>query len=60
MKLIKNVKHKGNIVDIAVADGKIVGIGKYEGEGIDFGGNKIYPGLIDTHSHGLYGMVFVN
>lgn len=56
MKLIKNVRHKGALVDVAVEDGKIVGIGKYEGEGIDFGGNKIYPGLIDTHSHGLYGM----
>lgn len=56
MKLIKNVRHKGELVDIAVDGGKIVGIGKYDGEGADFGGNKIYPGLIDTHSHGLKGM----
>ena len=56
MKIVKNVRHKGEIVDIAVEGGKIVGIGKYEGEGVDFGGNKIYPGLIDTHSHGLFGM----
>ena len=56
MKLIKNVRLKGEIVDIAVSDGKIAGIGKYDGEGVDFGGNKIYPGLIDTHSHGLMGM----
>ena len=55
MKLIKNVLHKGKIVDIAVEDGIIKGIGKYEGEGVDFGGAKIYPGLIDTHSHGCIG-----
>lgn len=56
MKLIKNVRLKGEIVDIAVSDGKIAGIGKYDGDGVDFCGNKIYPGLIDTHSHGLMGM----
>ena len=55
MKLIKNVTHKGNLVDIAVDQGKIVGIGKFDGEGVDFGGARIYPGLIDTHSHGCIG-----
>jgi len=56
MKIIKNVRHKGEIVDIAVDDGRIVGIGSFSGDGVDFSGNKIYPGLIDTHSHGLCGM----
>ena len=55
MKLIKNVKLYGKTVDIAVENGKIVEIGKLEGEGVDFGGAKIYPGLIDTHSHGCIG-----
>ena len=56
MKLIKNVRHKGTAVDIAIDGGKIAGIGKFYGDGVDFTGFKIYPGLIDTHSHGLYGM----
>lgn len=55
MKLIKNVTLFGKTVDIAVEDGKIVEIGKIEGEGLDFGGAKIYPGLIDIHSHGCIG-----
>ena len=55
MKLLKNVRLYGKTVDIAVQNGKIAGIGKYDGEGVDFGGNKIYPGLIDTHSHGCIG-----
>ncbi len=55
MKIIKNVRHGDGIVDIAVEDGRIAGIGKFSGEGIDFSGNKIYPGLIDTHSHGCMG-----
>lgn len=56
MKLIKNVRLDGNIVDIAVDDGKITEIGRLSGEGVDFGGARIFPGLIDTHSHGCIGM----
>lgn len=56
MKLIKNVRLGEKIVDIAVADGKIAKIGRLEGEGVDFGGARIFPGLIDTHSHGCVGM----
>ena len=55
MKLIKNVSLHGAIVDIAVEDGKIAKIGKIDGEGTDFGGARIFPGLIDTHSHGCVG-----
>lgn len=55
MKLIKNVRLYGEICDIAVEDGRIIEIGKLDGEGEDFGGAKIYPGLIDTHSHGCIG-----
>lgn len=55
MKIIKNVKLYGKITDIGVESGKIVKIGTDLGEGVDFGGAKIYPGLIDTHSHGTNG-----
>ena len=55
MRLIKNVTLHDRLVDIAVEDGKIVKIGNLEGEGADFGGARIFPGLIDTHSHGCVG-----
>lgn len=38
--------------DIAIADGRIVGIGTYSGEKeIDIGGRIAAPGLIDAHVH---------
>ena len=55
MSLIKNVMLRGELVDIEIADGRFARIGKIEGEGIDFGGKRIYPGLIDIHSHGVTG-----
>ena len=56
MKVIKNVRLHGEICDIATDGGKIIEIGRsLPGEGVDFGGAKIYPGLIDTHSHGCIG-----
>lgn len=55
MKLIKNVRVNGQIVDVKIENGKFTEIGKISGEGIDFGGAKMYPGLIDTHSHGCIG-----
>lgn len=56
MKIIKNVRLNGELTDITVDGGKIVAIGLTDGEGVDFGGNKIYPGLIDVHSHGCLAM----
>ena len=56
MKIIKNVNLYGKITDVAVENGLIAGIGSFEGEGVDFKGNKIFPGLIDTHSHGCIGL----
>ena len=55
-KLIKNVRLYGTLTDIEIENGKITAIGKLEGEGLDGGGNKIYPGLIDIHSHGCIGL----
>lgn len=54
-KIIKNVRLYGKNTDITVENGKITYIGKVDEEGVDFAGNKIYPGLIDTHSHGCIG-----
>ena len=58
MKIIKNVSLCGTLTDIAVEDGKIAKIGKCEEEGVDFGGARIFPGLIDVHSHGCIGCTF--
>ena len=55
MKAIKNVLLNGVLTDITVDNGKILSIGKTDLDGIDFGGAKIYPGLIDTHSHSCIG-----
>ncbi|MBQ8372349.1 MAG: N-acetylglucosamine-6-phosphate deacetylase [Clostridia bacterium] len=55
MKIIKNVRLGGELTDITIENGKITGIGKTDAPGTDFGGNKIYPGLIDIHSHGCIG-----
>ena len=52
MKIIKNVNLYGKITDIGVENGKIAKIGSLSGEGEDFGGARIFPGLIDVHSHG--------
>ena len=38
--------------DVAVADGRIAGIGRYAGgERVDAGGRRLVPGLIDAHVH---------
>ncbi|HMA58717.1 MAG TPA: adenine deaminase [Halanaerobiales bacterium] len=47
--------------DIAIADGKIIGIGDYEGvKEIDFEENIIAPGFIDGHLHFESAMVRVD
>ena len=53
--VIKNVKLYGKLTDITVRDGKIASIDKTDKAGVDFGGAKIYPGLIDLHGHGYIG-----
>lgn len=55
MKALKNVNLYGTLTDIVIDGGKIISIGKCDIDGEDFGGNKIYPGLIDIHIHGCHG-----
>ena len=55
MKYLKNVNLYGNICDIGIENGKIEFIGKTSEEGEDFSSLKIYPALIDIHSHGCIG-----
>ena len=54
--VIKNALLNGEITDITVKNGKIAAIGKTEENGIDIGGNKIFSGLIDVHTHGCMGL----
>lgn len=54
--VFKNLKVNGVITDIVCRDGVIAKIGKTEQSGIDFGGKKVYPGLIDIHTHGIGGI----
>ena len=56
MNVIKNVLHNGTLVDIKIEDGKIIHIGRCNEDGADFGGARIFPGLIDIHSHGCIGL----
>lgn len=55
MKILKNVNLYGKLTDVSVENGKIIAIGKTDAEGVDFLGAKLYPGLIDIHSHGAIG-----
>lgn len=53
--VLKNIRIKGELTDLKIENGKIAFIGRLDEEGIDFGGLKLYPGLIDIHSHGCLG-----
>lgn len=58
MVYLKNVRLDGEYVNIGIEDGKFAEILPLcaECSGIDFGGAKIYPGLIEIHSHGAMGV----
>ena len=48
------LSHTGEfqMADVAVADGMILGVGKYQGEEeIDLKGQILSPGFIDSHLH---------
>lgn len=55
MTVLKNAEINGALTDIGIEDGRIAYIGKLDCDGVDLGGAKLYPGLIDTHSHGCLG-----
>ena len=50
----KNALIGGKLTDIEITDGKFTGFGKFE-DGFDLKGLKVYPGLIDIHTHGCMG-----
>ncbi len=54
MQILKNVDLYGEIVDIGIEDGLIKEIGNLS-EGEDLSGLRIFPGLIDIHTHGVNG-----
>lgn len=55
MSIFKNANLYGELVDIEVENGKIEYIGKSDKDGIDLGGNDVFAGLVDIHSHGCVG-----
>ena len=54
--IYKNAKIWDRITDITVKDGKIVSLEKTNDDGINLGGNRVFPGLIDVHAHGCMGI----
>ena len=46
----------GGAFDIVVENGRIVHVGKTDANGIDLGGDRVFAGLIDVHSHGCIGL----
>ncbi|MDY3929025.1 MAG: N-acetylglucosamine-6-phosphate deacetylase [Clostridia bacterium] len=53
--IYKNADLFGKKVDIKCIDGKIAEIGEFSEDGTDLKGYKVFPGLIDIHSHGCIG-----
>lgn len=54
--VFKHLYIDGKITDITAENGIIVKLGNVSESGIDFHGKKVYPGLIDIHTHGIGGM----
>lgn len=53
--VLKNCLVGGDITDIIIKDGKIAEIGKTDETGTDAEGRRVYPGLVDIHTHGMIG-----
>ena len=49
--LLSNLRVDGAAVDIRIENGLIVELGNLAGEGHDFGGRQVIPGLWDNHVH---------
>lgn len=54
--VFKNALVNGVLTDITVENGVFKKIGKTSEEGLDLCGYKVYPGLIDIHTHGCLGI----
>lgn len=54
--IFKNLYLNDRLVDIETENGKIKFIGKSQKQGIDMKSLKVFPGLIDIHTHGCFGM----
>lgn len=54
-KIYKNALIDGTVTDITVEDGKFLSLEKTPNDGLDLCGKKVYPGLIDIHTHGCMG-----
>ncbi len=50
----KNAVIDGKLTDIKIENGKFAEFGKFD-EGFDLKGLKVYPGLVDVHTHGCMG-----
>lgn len=55
MMIYKNANINGKIVDLKIENGKFSEIGNFQEDGVDLNGKKVYPGLVDVHSHGCIG-----
>ena len=53
--IFKNCNINGEITDIRTKNGKLAEIRKLSEQGTDLGGAKVFPGLIDIHTHGCIG-----
>ena len=53
--IFKNAFINGRMLDIVTENGKITDVGRFAGEGVDLLGKKVFPGLVDIHTHGCIG-----
>lgn len=53
--IFKNCLINGAVTDIKTEGGRITELGRFVGDGVDLRGKKVFPGLIDIHTHGCIG-----
>ena len=52
----KNMRLGDDTIDIKSENGIIIQIGKIDEHGVDLEGRRVYPGLVDIHTHGIVGI----